>query len=119
MRWAEYSILGCYLEHIVIVILFQADQFVHANASNKLQVIAEQIRFLQNQARRVLEETRDSYNLHHVPCNFVKIPGRVYYLYERDSGQKHFSMLSPQVNDAYLFSANKDKKYTTIFRAKF
>ncbi|XP_068233153.1 uncharacterized protein C1orf50 homolog [Palaemon carinicauda] len=73
----------------------KADQFVHANVSNKLQVIAEQVRFLQEQARRVLEEAKDNANLHHVPCNFTKKPGNIYHLYKRPSGQKYFSMLSP------------------------
>ncbi|XP_076065868.1 uncharacterized protein C1orf50 [Oratosquilla oratoria] len=74
----------------------KADKFVHANVSNKLQVIAEQVRFLQEQARKVLEEAKDSANLHHVACNFVKRPGNIYYLYRRPSGQKYFSMLSPK-----------------------
>lgn len=32
---------------------FQADDFIRANACNKLTVIAEQIRYLQEQARKV------------------------------------------------------------------
>ena len=35
--------------------------------------------------------------LHHAACNLVKKPGQVYYLYERESGQKYFSLLSPEV----------------------
>ncbi|XP_071547018.1 uncharacterized protein C1orf50 homolog [Panulirus ornatus] len=74
----------------------KADTFVHANVSNKLQVITEQVRFLQEQARRVLQEAKDNADLHHIPCNFVKKPGSVYHLYRRPSGQKYFSILSPQ-----------------------
>lgn len=80
-----------------ISLFSQADTFVHANVSNKLQVIAEQVRFLQEQARRVLEEAKSNADLHHVPCNFVKKPGTTYHLYRRPSGQKYFSMLSPEV----------------------
>ena len=36
--------------------LFQADEFTRANAGNKLTVIAEQIRFLQEQARKVMSK---------------------------------------------------------------
>lgn len=36
-------------------------------------------------------------NLHDAACNFKKVPGKVYHLYERESGQRYFSMLSPQV----------------------
>lgn len=74
----------------------KADSFVHANVSNKLQVIAEQVRFLQEQARQVLEEAKENVDLHHVPCNFVKKPGSIYYLYNRSTGQRYFSIISPQ-----------------------
>ncbi|XP_027223754.1 uncharacterized protein C1orf50 homolog isoform X1 [Penaeus vannamei] len=74
----------------------KADKFVHANVSNKLQVIAEQVRFLQDQARRVLEEAKENADLHHVPCNLVKKPGTIYHLYRRSSGQRYLSLLSPQ-----------------------
>ncbi|KAB7501843.1 C1orf50-like protein [Armadillidium nasatum] len=73
-----------------------ADKFVYANVSNKLQVIAEQVRFLQEQAKRVLEEAKNCQTLHHVSCNFVKKPGHIYHLYKRPSGQRYFSMLSPR-----------------------
>lgn len=72
-----------------------ADKFTKANVGNKLQVIAEQVRFLQEQARKILEEANESNDLHHVACNFVKRPGAIYHLYIRDSGQKFFSMISP------------------------
>ncbi|CAI5782756.1 Uncharacterized protein PODLI_1B036544 [Podarcis lilfordi] len=74
----------------------KADDFTRANACNRLTVIAEQIRYLQEQARKVLEEANRDADLHHVACNFVKKPGNVYYLYRRDSGQRYFSMLSPK-----------------------
>lgn len=61
---------------------------------NKLQVIAEQVRFLQQQARNVLEEAQHNTELHHVACNFVKHPGTTYHLYRRPSGQRYFSMIS-------------------------
>uniref|UniRef100_A0A1Y1N772 DUF2452 domain-containing protein n=1 Tax=Photinus pyralis TaxID=7054 RepID=A0A1Y1N772_PHOPY len=74
----------------------KADNFIHANACNKLQIIAEQIRFLQQQAENVLRETKLNLDLHHAACNFVKVPGNIYHLYKRPSGQEYFSMLSPQ-----------------------
>ncbi|CAL4082225.1 unnamed protein product, partial [Meganyctiphanes norvegica] len=72
-----------------------ANQFTKANVGNKLQVIAEQVRFLQEQARKILEEANESNDLHHVACNFVKKPGTTYHQYIRESGQKFFSMISP------------------------
>jgi len=72
-----------------------ANQFTKANVGNKLQVIAEQVRFLQEQARKILEEANESNDLHHVACNFVKKPGATYHLYKRESQQRFFSMISP------------------------
>ena len=77
--------------------LLQADQFTRAVAGSKLSVIAEQVRFLQEQARQVLEEANRSKTLHHIACNFKKIPGKVYYVYRRDNGKEYMSMISPEV----------------------
>ncbi|XP_063173565.1 uncharacterized protein C1orf50 homolog [Candoia aspera] len=74
----------------------KADEFVRANACNRLTVIADQIRYLQEQARKVLEDAKRDADLHHVACNFVKKPGNIYYLYRRENGQQYFSMLSPK-----------------------
>lgn len=46
------------------------------------------------QAKQILEEARHSANLNHMACNFVKIPGHTYHLYERIDGVKYWSMLS-------------------------
>lgn len=45
----------------------------------------------------VISEAKLSKELNSVACNFVKIPGHIYHLYERPSGQKYLSMLSPEV----------------------
>ncbi|XP_078414322.1 uncharacterized protein C1orf50 homolog [Cetorhinus maximus] len=74
----------------------KADEFVRANACNRLTVIAEQIQYLQEKARKVLEEAKRDADLHHVACNVVKKPGTVYFMYRRDSGQEYFSILSPK-----------------------
>ncbi|XP_028920287.1 uncharacterized protein C1orf50 homolog [Ornithorhynchus anatinus] len=74
----------------------KADEFVRANASNRLTAIAEQIRHLQAQARKVLEEARRDADLHHAACSLVKKPGNIYFLYQRESGQRYFSILSPK-----------------------
>lgn len=83
-------------------ILLQADTFVRANAVNKLQVIAEQIRYLQEQAKTILDEAKRDGELHHAACNFKKIPGQVYYLYRRPTSQTYFSMLGPAVSNYLL-----------------
>uniref|UniRef100_A0A3B3WUM8 DUF2452 domain-containing protein n=1 Tax=Poecilia mexicana TaxID=48701 RepID=A0A3B3WUM8_9TELE len=74
----------------------KGDDFIKANACNKLTVIADQIRYLQEQAKKVLEEAKRDADLHHAACNIVKKPGNMYYLYQRPSGQKYFSIISPK-----------------------
>ncbi|OWF35600.1 uncharacterized protein C1orf50 homolog [Mizuhopecten yessoensis] len=74
----------------------QADEFVKATAGSKLTVIADQIRYLQEQARKALKEAQRDNIIHHAACNMVKKPGTLYYMYERESGQKYMSILSPE-----------------------
>ncbi|XP_028303031.1 uncharacterized protein C1orf50 homolog [Gouania willdenowi] len=89
--------LGDPMDLVVLAAQVQkGDEFVKANACNKLTVIAEQIRYLQEQARKALEEAKRDADLHHAACNLVKKPGNMYYLYERPSGQKYFSIISPK-----------------------
>jgi hypothetical protein len=61
----------------------------------KLEVIRDQMRALQEQARKLLEEAQVSARLQRAKCNFKKIPGKVYHLYRRPDGELYFSMLSP------------------------
>uniref|UniRef100_A0AAY5EU26 Chromosome 1 open reading frame 50 n=1 Tax=Electrophorus electricus TaxID=8005 RepID=A0AAY5EU26_ELEEL len=68
----------------------------YSNACNRLTVIADQIRCLQEKARKVLEDAKRDAELHHTACNVVKKAGDTYYLYERESGQRYFSILSPK-----------------------
>ena len=75
----------------------KANEFTRAAAGSKLSLIAEQMHFLQEQARQVLEEAKRDHALHNAACNMVKKPGSTYYLYERSSGQHYFSLLSPEV----------------------
>lgn len=76
-----------------------ADVNIRNNATGKLTMILDQIKFLQAQAQKILEESETSMNLHKAACNFRKIPGNIYHLFQRESGQKYLSMLSPDVND--------------------
>lgn len=61
------------------------------------------MRFLKNQAESVLLDAKRSSHLHHVACNFKKIPGKTYFLYERPSGQQYFSVISPEVSYFKIF----------------
>ena len=82
-------------------LLLHADVTIRATVCSKLQIIAEQVHFLQQQAHKVLLEAKENLKLHHAACNFRKLPGHIYHLYERSSGQRYFSMLSPEVGYAH------------------
>lgn len=73
-----------------------ATNFANANAVNRVEIIGQQMKYLQESLYRVIEDTKRDSELHGAACNFVKKPGHAYHLYERPSGQKYFSMLSPQ-----------------------
>lgn len=74
----------------------QAEQMVNTRVSAKLQVIADQIRNLQAEARQVLEETQRDQQLHRAQCNFQRQPGKIYHLYQKHGDKLYFSMLGPE-----------------------
>lgn len=73
----------------------KADQALGLVVGAKLEVIRDQMRALQEEARKLLEEAELSTRLQRAKCNFRKIPGKVYHLYRRVDGELYFSMLSP------------------------
>ncbi len=73
----------------------EADQVIGTVVHGKLSVIAEQIRALQAQARRIMDDATQAATLHRARCNFQKRVGHTYHLYERPDGSSYFSMLSP------------------------
>jgi hypothetical protein len=73
----------------------EADQILGTVVHGKLAVIAEQIRSLQEQARRLMAEAQQHAALHRARCSFQKRVGHTYHLYVRPDGSSYFSMLSP------------------------
>lgn len=73
----------------------KADQCVKSNVTNKLSLIADQILFLQEQAKQILEKAKLEMELHSAACNLAKKPGNIYYYYKRASGQNYLSIMSP------------------------
>jgi hypothetical protein len=94
-----------------------ADSTLSAVAFGKLEQIARQIRALQEEAQRTLEETRFHAELHRATCSFKKVPGHIYHLYRRGQvedageGERYFSMLSPED-----WSGNPPHAYEGSFR---
>jgi len=72
-----------------------ADSHINTRVSSKLELIADQIRHLQSEARNVLETAQRDQQLHRAQCNFKRIPGKLYHLYQRSDDITYFSMLGP------------------------
>lgn len=78
-----------------------AEEIAHAEHTLKtglnarLDVIAQQIRHLQQEAHQILEQAQRDEALHQVPCHFKRRPGKTYHLYEKHDGRSYFAMLSP------------------------
>lgn len=73
----------------------QADTMVNSRVNAQLQVIADQIKTLQDQARDILSSAQKDQYLHRAKCSFKRIPGKTYHLYEKESGEVYFSLLAP------------------------
>lgn len=74
----------------------KADEIVQSHVHGKLDVIARQIRTLQEEAKDIIGRAERDMELHRIKCNFEKKPGMALYLYKKKNGDKHFSILSPQ-----------------------
>ena len=72
-----------------------ADRLVGSVVGGKLEILAKQIRALQEQAREILDDARRDLDLHRARCNFQRRPGQTYHLYRKANGELYFSMLSP------------------------
>jgi len=73
----------------------RAESMLSARTGAKLRVIADQIKALQAEARKVLDEAREEQALTRAQCTFRRIPGHSYHLYRKADGTTFFSMLSP------------------------
>ncbi|UHD17173.1 DUF2452 domain-containing protein [Thiocapsa bogorovii] len=72
-----------------------AESMLGARTGAKLRVIADQIKLLQQEARKVLADAKEEQTLTRAQCAFKRIPGRTYHLYRKAVGEPFFSMLSP------------------------
>jgi len=98
----------------------QADERTRSVAGSKLSVIAEQIQFLQQQAAKILEETRLNAELNHAACNMVKKPGTVYHLYQRGVGSLLSSRVSGilQARIRHVLDADRQKERAELGRSR-
>tara|TARA_B100000424_G_C22889216_1_gene473031 strand:- start:490 stop:876 length:387 start_codon:yes stop_codon:yes gene_type:complete len=62
---------------------------------SKLEMIAKQIDFLKNEALNILSNHDLNSDLSVLKCNFRKVPGTYYYVYENEKNEKNLSLISP------------------------
>lgn len=62
----------------------------------RLEIIAEQIRHLQEEAARILDKAREDAMLHGVEIRFQRRVGATYHLYRKANGVLYMSMVSPE-----------------------
>lgn len=79
----------------------QNDKIVKAvqrNSNNyaKLKVLFKQMESIKREIEEVVKESVETENLEKIKCNFKKIPGKNYYLYQNPDNEAFFSMLSPK-----------------------
>ena len=72
-------------------------QAVQRNSNNysKLKILFKQMEALKVEIEQVVEDSIDSVRLENIKCNFKKIPGKTYYLYQDQNGDLFFSLLNP------------------------
>lgn len=73
-----------------------ADKNIRVQVTGKLELIAQQIRRLQQDAQNILEQAQTDRELHRVRCGFEKKPGQTLHLYQTVGGELYFSLLSPR-----------------------
>ena len=66
----------------------------------KLELIAKQISFLQNEAVNIYNNHELNSDINKIECNFKKVPGSYYYIYEKNNN-KILSMISPEEGIIY------------------
>lgn len=96
------SPLGNHVKRVTGYEIAELDEFtatvdsrLKQTVMTKIITISDQMRFLRQQLVNAVQEAQESSALNHTPCNFRKVPGNVYYLYQRPSEQNYFSLLSP------------------------
>ena len=63
---------------------------------SKLELIAKQIYFLKSEAQNILQNHDLNNDLSCLKCNFRKVPGTYYYVYENTNNEKLLSLISPE-----------------------
>lgn len=78
----------------------------NSNNYSKLKILFKQMQNIKNEIEEVIKESIETENLEKIKCNFKKITGKNYFLYQKPNNDLFFSMLSPKEwNSKNLFIA--------------
>ena len=72
----------------------------NSNNYSKLKILFKQMENIKREIEEVVKESVETENLEKIKCNFKKIPGKNYYLYQNPDEEFFFSMLSPKEWDS-------------------
>ena len=72
----------------------------NSNNYSKLKVLFKQMENIKREIEEVVKESIATENLEKIKCNFKKIPGKNYFLYQKPNNELFFSMLSPKEWDS-------------------
>ena len=68
----------------------------NSNNYSKLKILFKQLENIKREIEEVVKESVEVEKLEKIKCNFKKIPGKNYYLYQNPDEEFFFSMLSPK-----------------------
>ena len=82
---------------------------VQKNSNNyaKIKVLFKQMQNIKKEIEEIIEESLETDELNNVKCNFKKIPGSYYYLYQKPDTTLFFSILSPEEWNTHNVFINK------------
>ena len=70
---------------------------VQKNSNNyaKIKVLFKQMENIKKEIEEIIQESIETDDLNKIKCNFKKVPGSYYYLYQKPDSTLFFSILSP------------------------
>ena len=68
----------------------------NSNNYSKLKVLFKQMDNIKKEIEEIVKESVETEELEKVNCNFKKIAGKNYFLYQRPNNELFFSILSPK-----------------------
>jgi hypothetical protein len=70
---------------------------IQKNSNNyaKIKVLFKQMENIKKEIEEIIMESIETDDLNNIKCNFKKVPGHHYYLYQKTDSTLFFSILSP------------------------